>query len=89
MLEILADPVAQARFFDLLMQLFFEHVLGIMPFDQELRAQRLQQQSPFARWQCCDIAKGSRSEDPSATLSHRGTSSVVYAPAHGVAFCHS
>lgn len=39
MLEILAEnPVAQAKFFIISMRLFLEHVLGIMPFDEQLRA---------------------------------------------------
>lgn len=39
MLEILAEnPVAQAKFFILSMRLFLEHVLGVMPFDAQLRA---------------------------------------------------
>ena len=39
MLEILAEnPVAQAKFFILSMRLFLEHVLGVMPFDEQLRA---------------------------------------------------
>ena len=39
MLEILAEnPVAQAKFFILSMRIFLEHVLGIMPFDAQLRA---------------------------------------------------
>ena len=39
MLEILAEnPVAQAKFFILSMRLFMEHVLGVMPFDEQLRA---------------------------------------------------
>ena len=38
MLEILAEnPVAQARFFVLSMRLFLEHVLGVMPYDEQLR----------------------------------------------------
>ena len=39
MLEILAEnPVAQAKFFIISMRLFLEHVLGVMPFDEQLRA---------------------------------------------------
>ncbi|CAE7908776.1 unnamed protein product, partial [Symbiodinium necroappetens] len=39
MLELVAmNPVAQAQFFIVSMQLFLEHVLGIMPFDEQLRA---------------------------------------------------
>ena len=39
MLEILAEnPAAQAKFFIISMRLFLEHVLGIMPFDGQLRA---------------------------------------------------
>ena len=39
MLEILAEnPVAQAKFFIISMRLFLEHVLGVMPFDDQLRA---------------------------------------------------
>eukprot|EP00435_Cladocopium_sp_Y103_P023726 s4406_g5.t1 len=39
MLEMLAEnPVAQARFFILSMRLFLQHVLGIAPFDKQLRA---------------------------------------------------
>ena len=39
MLEILAEnPVAQAKFFIISMRLFLEHILGVMPFDEQLRA---------------------------------------------------
>ena len=39
MLELVAiNPVAQAQFFIVSMQLFLEHMLGIMPFDEQLRA---------------------------------------------------
>ena len=39
MLEILAEnPVAQARFFVISMRLFLEHVLGLQPFNEQLRA---------------------------------------------------
>ena len=39
MLEILAgNPVAQAKFFIISVRLFLEHVLGVMPFDEQLRA---------------------------------------------------
>ena len=39
MLEVVAsNPVAQAQFFIVSMQLFLEHVLGIMPFDEQLCA---------------------------------------------------
>ena len=38
MLEILAEnPAAQAKFFIISMRLFLEHVLGVMPFDEQLR----------------------------------------------------
>ena len=38
MVEILAEnPVAQAKFFIISMRLFLEHVLGVMPFDEQLR----------------------------------------------------
>ena len=38
-LEVVAsNPVAQAQFFIVSMQLFLEHVLGIMPFDEQLCA---------------------------------------------------
>ena len=38
MLEILAEnPIAQAKFFIISMRLFLEHVLGLQPYDSELR----------------------------------------------------
>ncbi|CAE7212339.1 unnamed protein product [Symbiodinium sp. CCMP2592] len=50
MLEgVASNPVAQAQFFIVSMQLFLEHVLGIMPFDEQLRALAVDVRGPMAR----------------------------------------
>ena len=83
MLEILAEnPVAQARFFIISMRLFLEHVLGVMPFDEQLQANGSRASALRGSW---GILRWLLPRHSAVARSDRRTSEARLPPAYRVA----